>query len=302
MIEISPFRKQIEERIGPIQHLAAIEKGFSIEKKFKVLASQSDYLVRLSPLQSASSKEQEFDIMRQLYENGVQCNQPILMLQNDETEAVCTVYSYLAGIDAEENITKLPPESQYTIGVDAGKDLKLINSLPGETNNWKERKCKKHERYVNQYFERGYRFKNDERILRFIETQYDFSEADQDYLQHDDFHLGNIVIDCGRYAGVLDFNRYDWGDPLHEFVKLEWYNWPLSEAFARGQVEGYFGERKLSEAECLQLSVYIAMSIVSTTVWTLEFHPHTWVETETRIRAILDHFDYFDSIRPEWAT
>ncbi|MCE7792052.1 aminoglycoside phosphotransferase family protein [Salipaludibacillus sp. CUR1] len=29
--------------------------------------------------------------------------------------------------------------------------------------------------------------------------------------QHDDFHLGNIIVNNKKFAGVIDFNRYDWG-------------------------------------------------------------------------------------------
>ena len=71
--------------------------------------------------------------------------------------------------------------------------------------------------------------------------------------------------------------------------------------FARGQVEGYFDKRKINDSECMQISVYIAMSIFSTIVWTLKFHPHTFKNIEHKVIAILEHFDCFESIRPKWA-
>lgn len=243
MLEIEHFRKRIEKRIGRIQHITSIEKGFSIEKKFKMTTDEGDYLLRLSPIKTFTSKAHEFELMRKLHEIGVRCNNPIIMFKNDEQKTVCAVYSYLSGIDAEDNIAKMSEEIQYKSGIEAGMDLKRINSLYCETNNWKERKWKKHEYYVSRYFKQDYRFKNDEKILKFIEMHYDTSEAVIDQLQHDDFHLGNIIIDKHGYVGVLDFNRYDWGDPLHEFVKLEWFTWPVSEIFARGQMEGYFGKK-----------------------------------------------------------
>lgn len=302
MIEIGSFKKEIEERIGRIQSIASIEKGFSIEKKFKITTGEGDYLLRVSPIKALNSKAKEFELMRKLYEIGVRCNKPILLFKNDEQKSVCAVYSYLSGIDAEDNIGNMPEEIQYKSGIEAGEDLKRINSLNCETNNWKKRKWKKHEYYVSRYSEQDYRFENDEKILRFIEMHYDASEAVNDQLQHDDFHLGNIIINSQGYVGILDFNRYDWGDPLHEFVKLEWFTWPVSEVFARGQIEGYFGKKHIDDIECLQISVYIAMSILSTIVWTLEFHPHAWMDIEARMLMILDHCDYFESVRPKWAT
>ena len=302
MIEIDCFRNEIEKRIGSIKSIISIEKGFSIEKKFKITAGESDYLLRISPIKILDRKEQEFKLMKELNDIGVRCNNPMVMFRNDTQKYLFSIYSYLSGVDAENNITNISEEMQYKIGIEAGKDLKKINRLTCETNNWKERKWKKHKNYVKKYFSQDYRFEKDKRILKFIETNYDASEGEKDHLQHDDFHLGNIIVNNQGYVGVIDFNRYDWGDPLHEFVKLEWFTWPVSKAFARGQMEGYFGKRRIDENDCLRISVYIAMSILSTIVWTLEFHPRTWMEIEAKMRMILDRFDYFDRIRPEWAT
>jgi aminoglycoside phosphotransferase (APT) family kinase protein len=295
------FRKEIEKHIAPIQSITPIEKGFSIEKKFKITTDKGDYLLRVSSMKTLDSKTQEFELMRKLHKIGVRCNNPIMMFRSDSQESVYAVYSFLPGIDAEDNIATMPEELQYKSGIEAGSDLKRINSLSCETTDWKNRKWKKHEYYVSRYFEQNYRFENDKKVLKFIEMHYDTSEAAKDQLQHDDFHLGNIILNNQGYVGVLDFNRYDWGDPLHEFVKLEWFTWPVSEVFAHGQIEGYFGKRQIDDKDCLQISVYIAMSILSTIVWTLKFHPHTWIEIETKMRMILDHFDYFESVRPKWA-
>jgi len=302
MHDINHFKELIEKRLGPIRNIVPIEKGFSTEKKFRMTIGESDYLLRLSSIKSLDSKTTEFELMKELYTNGVRCNKPIDMFTNEELESVCAVYTYLPGDDAKENITGLPEEIQYRIGVDAGKDLKRINSISRDTNDWKERKWRKHERFVSRYFNQSFRFKNDEKVLRFIEDRYDASEADKDFLQHDDFHPGNIIINEGGYSGVIDFNRYDWGDPLHEFVKMEWLTWPVSKAFARGQVDEYFAKSRIEDVECMQISVYIAMSILSSIVWTLLFHPQTWKHMETRMLMILDHYDYFDRFRPEWAT
>ena len=207
VLEIEQIRDQIEQRIGATSEITAIKKGFSTEKKFKVTTETAVYLLRLSPIESYTKKKQEFDLMRQLRECGVRCNKPIDMFEHEEQELVYGLYSYLPGLDAEDNIVTFPISTQYQIGIDAGQDLKRINRLSSEKRDWKKPEIKKHENYVSLYFEQDYRFKNDDKVLRFVETNYDRSEAETDYLQHDDCHLGNIVIDDERYVGILDFNR-----------------------------------------------------------------------------------------------
>ena len=61
------------------------------------------------------------------------------------------------------------------------------------------------------------------------------------------------------------------------------------------------GKDHIDERSCIQIYVYIAMSIVSTIVWTLKYHPHTWTKIEKKIRIILDHYDDFERVRPTWA-
>lgn len=300
MLEIEQIKDQIERWIGAPHKISLIEKGFSNEEKYEVITDSSIYLLRLSTIKSYIKKK-EFDLMKELYENGVRCNQPIDIFIHENQGKVYSIFSYLPGYDAEDNIARIPTSTQYEMGFHAGQDLKRINSLSNSTKTWKQRKWKKHEHYLKQYYEQDYRLSNDEKVLKFIEKNYYKIESNTDYFQHDDFHLGNIIINDREYIGILDFNRYDLGDPLHEFVKLEWFTWPVSKEFARGQIEGYFGKNHIDDDDCLQICIYLAMSILSTIVWTLKFHPHTMTHIENRMYSILDHYEYFEKVIPDWA-
>lgn len=287
--------------IGVVQEVLPLENGFSPDQKYKVTAETGVYLVRVSSSASFSSKQEAFLLMRSLHTQGVRCNQPVALFQDDARRGVYGIYHFLPGTDAAASITHYATETQYEMGKAAGEDLRRINHLRGTTRNWKARKWQKHQSYVQKYFEQDYRFRHDDRVLRFIERNYDDTEEEADFLQHDDFHLANLIVHEGQYAGVIDFDRYDWGDPLHEFVKLEWFTWPVSEAFARGQGAGYFGAKGIDDAACLQFCVYLAMSIFSSIVWTLNHHPDTWPFMENRMCSILERYDYFDCVRPAWA-
>ena len=41
--------------------------------------------------------------------------------------------------------------------------------------------------------------------------------------QHGDFHVGNFIYLPTRQVGVIDFNRWDFGDPYEEFYKLQFF-------------------------------------------------------------------------------
>ena len=301
MLEIEQIRTRIESSIGPTRKITPIERRFSSEEKYEVTTDRSIYLLEFSPIKSFIRKKEEFELMKELYAIGVQCNKPIAIFKDDKLGKVYSILSFLPGYDARDNIAELSSAIQYEMGFHAGQDLKRITSLRSETNTWKQRKWQKHENYLKEYFAQDFRFRDDEKVIGFIENNYDRLESSTDFFQHDDFHLGNIIINDKNYVGVIDFNNYDWGDPLHEFIKLEWLTWPICEEFSRGQVEEYFGKNKIDDDDCLLISVYIAMSIPSTIVWTLKFHPQTMTYIEKRLYSILDHYDYFENINPDWA-
>lgn len=302
MVVSRDVRTRVEHAVGRISSLSPIEKGFSHEKKFLVTAEQGFFVLRSAPFDAFARKKDEYDLMARVHGLGVKCNRPVDFFESPDKAAVYSLYSYLPGEDAESCVSQLSRDRQYQSGFMAGADLQRIHGVTSDTVTWSIRKKRKHERYVGLYRESGYRFLEDRRVQRFIEMNDVLTGSTSDVLQHDDFHLGNIIIHNGGYGGVLDFNRYDWGDPLHEFVKLEWFTWPVSQDFARGQVDGYCDGRRLNHDDCRRVSVYVAMSIFSTVVWTLKYYPETMVEIEKKIGAILRHYQFFEKTVPDWAT
>ncbi len=285
----------LREHIGEVREVAPLLKGFSNEKKFKVAAASGDYLLRVASEDAAQRKQQEFALMREVHGLGVSCNRPVAVFAPQGGGAVYSLFSFLPGEDAEERIQALPEDVQYSIGYRAGRDLKTIHSIESGSRTWKERKIRKHERYVRRYQALGYTFPHDAQVLQFIQSHMGRIPDAPDVLLHDDFHLGNIVIRENNYGGILDFNRFDWGDPLHEYVKLEWFTRPVSSHFARGQLHGYFGSRPLHVEQSATIALYVAMSVISTVVWTLEYHPRTMPHIEEIMRAILEKYAYFSS-------
>ena len=300
MLESKEIQIRSEEAIGKIYKILPIEKGFSTEKKWQVISEKGMFLLRSSQSNMIERKKEEFDLMSRLYRQGVKCNKPVFFFESTDKTRIYSLFSYLPGHDAETCINETTRSQQYKMGVRAGKDLKRINSVTSDTRTWYKRKWKKHDQYLTKYSEIGYRFDEDKTVQRFIEINYNQTDSGPDLLQHDDFHLGNILVNNNEYGGILDFNRYDWGDPLHEFVKLEWFTWPVSKDFAKGQIKGYFGEHGIGEDDCLKISIYTAMSIFSTVVWTLRFYPETMGNIEQRIKSILQHYRYFKKTIPDW--
>lgn len=72
--------------------------------------------------------------------------------------------------------------------------------------------------------DKGIKIDNDDKVINYIESNAHYLKDRPNQFQHDDFHLENIILKDKKYAGVIDFNNYDWGDPFHDFVKVSLFS------------------------------------------------------------------------------
>lgn len=118
--------------------------------------------------------------------------------------------------------------------------------------------------------------------------------------QHDDFHIANLIVKDRRLSGIIDFNRYDWGDPIHEFVKVGIFSAEVSVPFSIGQIQGYHGDKEPNHAFWQLYSLYLAMTLVSSVVWILKVKPEELDSMLSKIYKVMDDHDDFDLLVPKW--
>jgi len=78
-----------------------------------------------------------------------------------------------------------------------------------------------------------------------------------------------MIISPERTLSIIDFNRADFGDPWEEFNRIV-FSASVSQHFATGQLNGYFGGRPPVEFFRL-LAFYIASNTLSSIYWAIPF-------------------------------
>ncbi|BAC12234.1 aminoglycoside phosphotransferase family protein [Oceanobacillus iheyensis] len=298
------FNQALLRRIPELREcmeIIQIEKGFSADKKYIIHTEKNQKrLLRIFDNAELKQKRQEFMVLKKMEENQIACSRPIAIGEVDQLGYMIT--SYIEGEDAEIEVIKLSEEKQFQVGVKAGKELKKIHQLqaPPQISSWYSRKVTKHQRYMEAYQNCGVQVKNDEKIIRFIEGHMHLMKDRQNSFQHDDYNLSNLIINNGVFAGVIDFNRYDWGDPVHEFLKIGIFSREVSIPFCIGQIKGYFGGREPDEVFWQLYSLYLAMCVFSTVVWTLKTIPDNLDDMLDKVYTFLEDHNYFDEIVPKW--
>ncbi len=283
-------------------NIEEISKGFSPDKKYVITnANNEKYLFRTGDIKEYERKKIEFQILNEMVKRNVQA-QSTIEIGILEEEGVCySIFSYLEGEDAKRLLSTYSPKEQYDIGIEAGKDLVKMHTLEAPKNilPWYERAMKKHRKYLEAYKTCGIKIENDDKIIKFIDENEMYVKDRPNRFQHDDFHLENIIVRDGKYVGVVDFNGYDWGDPLHDFVKIALFARDISIPYSIGQIEGYFNER-IPEEFWKLYAVYVSMTVFSSVVWTLRAAPHMLDDTLERLHIVLEDHKNFELSKPIW--
>ncbi|RDW17317.1 aminoglycoside phosphotransferase family protein [Oceanobacillus chungangensis] len=299
---IESLLKQIPV-ISNYKDVIQIKKGFSSDEKYLVhMDNGNKLLLKTFKLEELEPKKKEYFILEKMQDYNVTCTQPISIGKVGSRGYMIT--SYIEGKDVEVEIQKYSVQEQFNIGFEAGGELRKIHQFaaPIHVSSWYSRKEEKHKKYIDAYLACGIKVENDQKIINFIEENIHLMKERPNVLQHDDFHVGNIIVNNNKFAGVIDFNRYDWGDPIHEFLKIGIFSRNVSIPFSIGQIRGYFNNTKPDEYFWRLYSLYLAMCVFSTVVWTLKTIPDNINDMLGKVYTFLEDHDYFSQLKPKWYT
>ncbi|PCK21559.1 kanamycin kinase [Bacillus pumilus] len=296
------------KRLSPLLRQAVsfqpMTSGFSGDRTFLVTTLSSEKLVlKLTDIHTYDSLKRKAPLLHKFKERGILCSEVIDIGLNDEQSCSFRLFPFIEGENARASIHLRTTEEQYEIGSRAGMDLSLMHSYPApsSTKPWDERVMAKHERYVHAYHSSGVTFEHDQFVLGFIKSHADVIRGRPNRFQHDDFHLGNIIIQSNQYAGVIDFDQSDWGDPVHDFYKLSLFSRESSIPFSVGQLDRYLSTHVTNDFWLL-FSIYTAMSFFSSIVWALTFDPAHVKDMVNRVNRMLIDHDRFNLLIPTWYT
>ena len=276
-----------------------IPKGWSGDKKYRAVDSRGNtYLLRIAPPERQARREAEFRRMRQAAELGIPMCRPLEIGMCPE--GIYTLLSWVEGRDAEEFIPTLSPSRQYAYGLDAGRILAKLHTLPApaDAEDWESRFNRKIDRKLKMYADCPLKYENGDAFPAFIEAhRHLLADRPQSY-QHGDYHIGNMMVSADGTLTVIDFDRDDWGDPWEEFNRIVW-SAQAAPAFASGMVDGYFPDGVPGEFWSL-LALYISSNTLSSLPWAIPFGETEITTMRTQAAQVLSWYDGMKNVVPTW--
>ena len=278
----------------------SIDKGWSGDQKYcAVTADGQKYLLRISSVDRLERKHREYEKMSEVSQLGIPMCLPVEFGTCEE--GAYSIQSWIDGEDAEELVMSMDEEKQYRYGLDAGRILAKIHTIPApkDAPSWETRFNAKIDRKIAMYesCELKYESGGDAFLCYLAENRHLLSGRPQSY-QHGDYHVGNMMIDQDGVLTIIDFDRDDFGDPWEEFNRIVWCA-QAAPAFASGMVDGYFGGEVPMEFWKL-LALYISSNILSSLPWAISFGEREIQVMRKQAAQVLEWYDGMKNVVPTW--
>ncbi len=275
-----------------------INRGWSCDEKYCVTAADgTKYLLRITPFRKSANRAEMFRMQQQVAALGIPMCKPVEIGACDE--GIYVLQSWVEGEDAEDVLPHLVNAEQYALGIDAGKILKKIHTIPAPAHqpDWETRFNAKIDRKIKLYNDCPIQYEGGEAFINYINSNRHLLQNRPQCYQHGDYHTGNMMIENGKLV-IIDFDRYDFGDPWEEFNRIVWAA-QKSPLFASGMVNGYFDNDVPMEFWNL-LALYISSNTLSSLPWAIPFG-----EEQVRLflaqgKEILSWYDGMQNSIPNW--
>lgn len=278
-----------------------VSKGWSSDKKYLITTDTNErLLLRLSDIGQFDAKKKEYDIIKKCAGLDIKMSEPIEFGACNDGRSVYMLLTWIEGQDLEEILSNISEEEQYRLGRQAGKILKKIHSIPlDEKDIPNETKKAKKLLQLSKYEESNVRIDGDETAIRYVKGNIDNIWRESPVYMHGDYHPGNLIYMSDGTIGVIDFNRWEIGDPYEEFYKLESFGIENSITYCIGQIDAYFNGA-IPKEFWIALAVYVAHASLFSIKWAEKFGQEEIDGMVKRCRMAFEDYDDFKTVIPKW--
>ncbi|MFI3068985.1 aminoglycoside phosphotransferase family protein [Streptococcus suis] len=276
-----------------------LTKGWSTDQKFKVRLDDGRFcLMRIAEQTSYEAKQAEFRLVQSLFGQDLPVAEPLSFWADDLS--VYTLYEWVEGQDMNEVASSLSDSVLYDLGCQSGKFLRTLHALPIDQSqrDWNSFYQAKIDSKLATYQAASHSYPTGPAMIDFVQANRHLLEGRPIAYHHGDFHTGNFLLGADGKLKILDFDRYDIGDPWEEFNRLI-FTADLSPAFARGQVDAYF-DGAIPEEFWRLMALYVTVNSLGALSWAERVDPLQIPLMQEQAATISEWYADFTRWIPTW--
>ena len=276
-----------------------IDRGWSADRKYRAVdADGNAYFLRISPMGQYGNRKLQFSHMQQVRDLGVRVCAPVEL--GTCPEGCYQLLGWINGRDAEAVLPELTGAQRYALGLESGRMLRTIHSLPMPfaSEPWSVRYGRKLDAKLALYENSPLKYEKGHLFLKLVRRERHLVQDRPTVWHHGDYHCGNLMLDSQLRTWVIDFDREDIGDPWYEFNRIIW-DVRVGAEYACGMLDGYFGGEVPEEFWRL-LRLYLCQNMISSLPWAVGFGEEEIRIARENAARVLDWYDDLKEVVPSW--
>lgn len=289
-------------RFGSWRRIETVSGGWSDDRKYKILDDRGEYLLlRTADISRYERKREEFLWLQKVAATGAAMPRVLDFGVCNDAREVYLLLSWCEGTELRGCIGNFGPEDCYRLGVEAGGILRKIHEVaaPPDIEDCKVRMLEVFHRKMHAFHHSGMKVENGEVFLNFMDRSFHLLAGVPQTFLHGDFHTGNLVLGSKGNLSVIDFDRFEIGDPICDFARAAVFSRLGSTDFARGQIDGYF-EGGIPDYFFPRFAFHTAFDSFFSLLWASRHGEHEVNETRMRIGTVYSDFAGFTQCIPGW--
>lgn len=270
-----------------------------MDQKYKVQLEEGRLgLLRIAERPAYEAKRLEFQLVANLFGLGLPVAEPLSFWADDLS--VYTLYEWVEGQEMNEVASSLSDSVLYELGCQSGQFLRTLHALPIDQSqrDWNNYYQAKIDNKLVAYQAASHSYPNGQAMIDFVQANRHLLAGRPIAYHHGDFHTGNFLRGQDGRLKILDFDRYDIGDPWEEFNRLI-FTADLSPAFARGQVDAYFAGA-IPEEFWRLLALYLTVNSLGALFWAEQVDPLQIPLMKEQADAVWTWYQGYSRVRPSW--
>ncbi len=285
-----------------VDQIQTLNKGQSPEKKYILFSNnQEKFILRVAKIGRFHKYQKMFNIINKFHKKGVKCLKPVVFDKTADDRYCYSVVEYLQGKSSESILPNLSTTEQLKIGIAAGKELKKLHKLkcPKTKRDWFDKRYPKFLADLKKFKDLKLSFYKEKYVLDYINKHVDLMKGRPLRFLHYDYGVRNIIVHNNKLNGIIDFNGYKWGDPIHDFYKLPWGSKNCSVWFVKGEIIGYNGG-SVPDSFWAMYNLYVMMNLHRRLAWAYLKQPSRFPSRLKIIEEIVREHNLKSNKGPKW--
>lgn len=277
-----------------------IELGRSGENKYHIIRNNGVQLIlRTSDISNYKRHRDSALFAKYMHDVlGLNMNVPVEVAACNSDKLAYTIYTWVEGADADRRILNAHTPEQARLGEKAGELLKKIHSVaaPDDVMPWDEYYNSRLDALLKRFEQIRTPFRGSDETVNFLNSNRHLLQNRPQTALHGDFRSGNLIFDANGDYGVIDFDRWCWGDPYMDFQCIRR---SCSVPFSRGQINGYFGGSVPRDFFAL-MGFYTAAEIIRGICEAYPYGSRAIGDAVSYAQKTAREYDNFEGLVPSW--